>query len=324
MVTLSEIKAPVADELKKFETYFRQATKSDIRALNVVVNYIIRTRGKQIRPLFVFLAAKMHGEINEKTYLGATTIELLHSASLIHDDVVDESYERRGFLSVNALWKNKISVLLGDFLLAKGLLVSTEEKEYEILEIISKTVKEMIEGELLQYDKSRKLDIDEKTYFDIISKKTASLIATSLAVGVHSVNPDPELVSQMHEIGLLAGLAFQIRDDIFDYQNKGLIGKPTGNDIKEKKITLPLIHVLNHSSAGEKRKILNTVKRKNLRKEKVVELIELVNRKGGIEYSMEKMNLYGDEALEKLKGFPQNEASVAMAQLIKYIINRKK
>jgi octaprenyl-diphosphate synthase len=213
---------------------------------------------------------------------------------------------------------------MGDFLLAKGLLVSIEEKEYEILEIISTTVKEMIEGELLQYDKSRKLDIDEKTYFDIIGKKTASLIATSLAVGVHSVNPDPELVSQMHEIGLLAGLAFQIRDDIFDYQNKGLIGKPTGNDIKEKKITLPLIHVLNHSSASEKRKILNTVRRKNLRKEKVVELIELVNRKGGIEYSIEKMNHYGNEALEKLKVFPQNEASVAMSQLIKYIISRKK
>lgn len=324
MINLNQIKTPVANELNEFESFFRQATKSDIRILNIIVNYVIRTKGKQIRPLFVFLAAKMHGEINRKTYLAATTIELLHSASLIHDDVVDESYERRGHFSINALWKNKVSVLLGDFLLAKGLLIATEEKEYEILDVVSTAVKEMIEGELLQYDKSRKLDIDEKTYFDIIRKKTASLFATSIAVGVHSVNPDTEIINKMREIGILAGLAFQIRDDIFDYQNKGNIGKPTGNDIKEKKITLPLIYVLNNSSASEKRKIINIVRRKNLRKEKVMELIDLVNRKGGIEYSVQKMNQFCNEALEKLNSFPKNDASVAMAQLIQYIIDRKK
>ncbi|MBN1926842.1 MAG: polyprenyl synthetase family protein [Prolixibacteraceae bacterium] len=324
MITLNQIKTPVAKELKNFESFFRKATKSDIRILNIIVNYVIRTRGKQIRPLFVFLAAKMHGEINHNTYLAATTIELLHSASLIHDDVVDDSYERRGYFSINALWKNKISVLLGDFLLAKGLLIATEGKAYEILDISSKAVKEMIEGELLQYEKSRKLDIDEETYIEIIRKKTASLFATSIAVGVNSVNPDPDLISRMYEIGILAGLAFQIRDDIFDYQRKDKIGKPTGNDIKEKKITLPLIHVLNNSTPGEKRKILNIVKRKNLRKDKVQELINLVNEKNGIEYSIKKMNQFCNEALEKLSAFPQNEASLAMAQLIQYIIERKK
>jgi octaprenyl-diphosphate synthase len=324
MSTLDQIKLPVSDELKKFDHFFSDIVKSDISLLNIIVNYIVRSKGKQIRPLFVFLSAKMHGEINRSTYLAATSIEMLHSASLIHDDVVDESYERRGKFSINALWKNKIAVLMGDYLLAKGLLVATQDKEYEVLDIISTAVKDMVEGELLQFKKSRKLDIDEETYFEIIRKKTASLIGISMAVGVHSVTKDPEIIEKMKEIGVLTGLAFQIRDDIFDYQDKGIIGKPTGNDIKEKKITLPLIYVLNQSSNAEKNRIINIVQHKNNRKEKVSELIELVRKKGGLEYATQKMNYFTGEALKLLDTLPKNDASESLAQLINYIIVRKK
>lgn len=324
MSKLEKIKEPVAQELKEFEHFFKEATRSDVKLLNLIVNYLIRTKGKQIRPLFVFLSAKMHGEINRSTYVAATSIELLHSATLVHDDVIDESFERRGKLSINALWKNKIAVLIGDFLLSKGLLITTKEKEYRVLDIMSEAVRETIEGELLQSEKSRKLDIDERTYFEIISKKTASLIGTSLAVGAHSAIKDDVVVEEMRQIGLLAGLAFQIRDDIFDYQDKGIIGKPTGNDIKEKKITLPLIHVLNNASKTEKRKILRIVKRKNLRKEKVNELIDLVVERGGLEYASERMNFYCDEAIRRLEVFPKNEASEALAKLFRYVITRKR
>jgi octaprenyl-diphosphate synthase len=324
MLTLDQIKLPVSEELKKFDHFFTDTVKSDIFLLNIIVNYIIRSKGKQIRPLFVFLSAKMHGEINRSTFLAATSIEMLHSASLIHDDVVDESYERRGMFSINAIWKNKIAVLMGDYLLAKGLLVATQDKEYEVLDIISTAVKDMVEGELLQFRKSRKLDIDEETYFEIIRKKTASLIGISMAVGVHSVNKDPILIEKMKEIGLLAGLAFQIKDDIFDYQEKGIIGKPIGNDIKEKKITLPLIHVLNNSSSIEKKRIIRIVEHKNNNKEKVAELIELVRQKGGLEYATEKMNFFSNEALKRLNEFPKNDASESLAELIGYIITRKK
>lgn len=324
MSTLEEIKLPVSKELDEFEHFFREAAKSEIKLLNLVINYIIRNKGKQIRPLFVFLSAKMHGEINRSTFLAATSIELLHSATLVHDDVIDESFERRGKLSINALWKNKIAVLIGDFLLSKGLLIATKEKEYETLDIISKAVKETIEGEILQNEKSRKLDINEESYFEIISKKTASLIGTSLAVGTHSVVKDERIIEEMRAIGVLAGLAFQIRDDIFDYQVKGVIGKPIGNDIKEKKITLPLIYVLNNSTWIEKRRIMNIVRRKNHRKEKVQELIELVRSKGGIEYATQKMNEICAQAIKRLEAFPQNEASNSLAELFNYIITRKK
>jgi octaprenyl-diphosphate synthase len=266
----------------------------------------------------------MFGEINRSTFLAATSIEMLHSASLIHDDVVDESYERRGKFSINALWKNKIAVLMGDYLLAKGLLIATQDKEYEVLDIISAAVKDMVEGELLQFTKSRKLDIDEETYYEIIRKKTASLIGISMAVGVHSVIDDAQTIEKMKEIGVLAGLAFQIKDDIFDYQEKGIIGKPTGNDIKEKKITLPLIYVLNQSTGAERQRIINIVKHKNNRKEKVAELIELVRQKGGLEYATQKMNYYCDEAIKKLEEFPANSANESLAKLIKYLIIRKK
>lgn len=324
MASLDQIKIPVEKELKKFEGFFQETLQTETKLLNIIVNYLIRSKGKQIRPLFVFLSAKMHGEINRRTYLAASTIEILHSASLVHDDVVDESYERRGMFSINAIWKNKISVLTGDYLLAKGLIIATQEKEYEMLDIISTAVKEMAEGEILQFQKSRKLDINEETYFELIRKKTAALIGISMAIGIYSVKNDPESMNKMKEIGVLAGLAFQIRDDIFDYQDKGIIGKPIGNDIKEKKITLPLIHVLNNSTFLEKQKIINIIRRKNNHKEKVNELITMVRTKGGIEYATEKMNYYCDEAIKKLNEFPQSEARDSLALLIKYVITRKK
>jgi len=324
MSALDEIKLPVNGELEKFESFFRKAVHSDISLLNIILNYLLRTKGKQIRPLFVFLSAKMHGEICENTFWAATAIELLHSASLIHDDVIDESYERRGAFSINALWKNKVAVLTGDFLLAKGLLISIEHKEYDMLEIVSSTTREMVEGELIQFTKSRKLDIDESTYFEIIKKKTASLIGTSLAIGTRSVTSDQATIDKMREIGMLAGYAFQIKDDIFDYQEKGIIGKPTGNDIKEKKITLPLIYVLNNSSASEKRRILKIIQKDNHRRDKVDELIELVKREGGIEYATQKMLYYSNEAKRLLETFPPGEANRSMVKLIDYIITRKK
>ena len=324
METLEQIKLPVSEELKKFDHFFSDVIKSDVHLLNIIVNYVFQSKGKQMRPLFVFLSAKMHGEINRSTFLAATSIEMIHSASLIHDDVVDESYERRGTFSINALWKNKIAVLIGDYLLAKGLMIATQNKEYEVLDIISTSTKDMVEGELLQFKKSRKLDIDEETYFEIIRKKTASLIGISMAVGVHSVTKDQATIDKMKEIGVLAGLAFQIKDDIFDYQEKGIIGKPIGNDIKEKKITLPLIYVLNNSSRIEKQRIINIIEHKNNCKEKVAELIELVRKKGGLEYATQKMNYFSNEAIKKLEEFPQNAASESLMQLINYTITRKK
>lgn len=324
MSALDEIKIPVSHELEKFESFFRKNVHSDVQLLNIVLNYVLRTKGKQIRPLFVFLSAKMQGDIGENTYWAATAIELLHSASLIHDDVIDESYERRGAFSINAIWKNKVAVLTGDFLLAKGLLISIEHKAYDILNIVTTTTTDMVEGELIQFTKSRKLDVDESTYLDIIKKKTASLIGTSMAVGARSVTDDESIIERMREIGILAGLAFQIRDDIFDYQEKGIIGKPTGNDIKEKKITLPLIHVLNKSTAKERRRIISIIQHDNHRREKVDELIELVKREGGIEYATQKMNGFSNEAQRLLKTFPPGEANTSLVKLIDYIISRKK
>ncbi|MDA3879084.1 MAG: polyprenyl synthetase family protein [Prolixibacteraceae bacterium] len=324
MSKLDKIKQPVADELTKFEKFFRETAHSDISLLNTIVNYLVRRKGKQIRPLFVFLSAKMHGEINRSTFLAATSIELLHSATLVHDDVIDESYERRNAFSINALWKNKYAVLIGDFLLSKGLLIATKEKEYETLDIISRAVKETIEGELLQSEKSRKLDITEESYLEIISKKTASLIGTSLAVGTHSVVKDKSIIEEMREIGVLAGLAFQIRDDIFDYEEKGIIGKPTGNDIKEQKITLPLIYLINNSGNKEQRRIINIVKKKNHHKKEVEDLIKMVRKGGGIEYAAERMNHYCVQAIERLSVFPDSEARDALSALFKYIISRKR
>ena len=251
--------APIEKELSGFEPFFRKATKTEIPLLSTIINYILRRKGKQMRPILVFLTAKLNGGFTERSYHAALTIELLHTATLVHDDVVDESYQRRGFFSVNAIWKNKIAVLVGDFILAKGLLWSIEHKDYDILNHISNSVREMSEGEILQIQKARKLDITEEIYFEIIRKKTASLLATSAAVGTCSVTDNAERIERMRVFGEYAGMAFQIKDDLFDYQKTNLVGKPTGNDLHEKKITLPLIHALNKSNSGEKSKILNIV-----------------------------------------------------------------
>lgn len=324
MSKIDTIKFPIEEDLKKFEPYFKKSLKSDVPLLGTILNYIYRTKGKQIRPMFVFLSARLHGETNEFSQLAACSVELLHSATLVHDDVVDESYERRGSFSVNALWRNKLAVLVGDYILAKGLLLQLEQKKYNFLHLISRAVQDMSEGEILQVKKSRKLDIDEETYFEIIRKKTASLIATSMAIGAASVTDDPSIPEKMYKIGQDAGIAFQIKDDIFDYQVKGLIGKPTGNDIKEKKITLPLLHIIKKSPPAERRRILSLIKRKNNHKAVVEELIQLVKDNGGIEYATSMMNEFKDKAINALMEFPDSEARTSLIELMEYITTRKK
>ena len=324
MTSTDIIKAPIKDELKEFESYFKTTIQSDIPLLSVITNYILRKKGKQMRPMFVFLTAKMCGEFNETSYMAASSIELLHTATLVHDDVVDESYERRGSFSINALWKNKLAVLVGDYILAKGLLLNLDNHKYSFLQLISRSVKDMSEGEILQMRKSRKLDIDHETYFEIIRKKTASLIATSMAIGAASVTEDQEVVEQMFEIGMDVGIAFQIKDDIFDYQSKGLLGKPTGNDIKEKKITLPLLYVLDNSDKKEKRRILNEVKRKHKNTAKVQELVNLVVERGGLDYATEQMNQYKNRAISKINELPESDSRNALVELVNYVTTRKK
>ncbi|NOY96504.1 MAG: polyprenyl synthetase family protein [Chlorobi bacterium] len=324
MRALNEIKAPIVQELKDFEPFFKNSLKSDIPLLGTILNFIYRTKGKQLRPMFVFLSAKMHGDSNEMSQLAACSVELLHTATLVHDDVVDESYERRGSFSVYALWRNKLAVLVGDFILAKGLLMTLEKKCYNFLHLISRAVEEMSEGEILQMKKSRKLDIDSEAYFEIIRKKTASLIATSMAIGTASVTNDEELVEKMYHIGQDAGIAFQIKDDIFDYQGKGVIGKPTGNDIKEKKITLPLLYVLKNSDSSERKRILRLIKRKNRDSAAVRELVKLVVEKGGIEYATKKMGDFREKAINALLEFPESEARQSLIGLMEFITTRKK
>ena len=324
MTSLDIIQSPIKEELKSFENYFKEAIKSDVPLLKIIIRYILRKKGKQMRPMFVFLSAKMCGEFNETTHLAASSIELLHTATLLHDDVVDESYERRGSFSINALWKNKIAVLVGDFILARGFLNTLDQKEYRFLHLISRAVKDMSEGEILQMRKSRKLDIDNETYYEIIRKKTASLIATSMAIGAASVTKDDEIVEKMFSIGLDVGIAFQIKDDIFDYQSKGILGKPTGNDIKEKKITLPLLHVLNNCEAGERRRILHLIKKKNKNQAKVKELVDLVVSRGGLEYAAEKMNEFREKAISGIMEFPDSESRTALIELVNYTTTRQK
>ncbi len=324
MTTLESIKLPIVKELKDFEPYFKNVLKSDIPLLATILNFLYRTKGKQLRPMFVFLSAKVHGEANGYSQLAACSVELLHTATLVHDDVVDESYERRGSFSVKALWKNKLAVLVGDFILAKGLLLQLENKKYNFLHLISRAVQDMSEGEILQVKKSRKLDIDEETYFEIIRKKTASLIATSMAIGAASVTDDEEILEKMYRIGQDAGIAFQIKDDIFDYQAKGIIGKPTGNDIKEKKITLPLLYVLKNSESAERKRILRLIKRKNKNSNVVRELIQLVAEKGGLEYATEKMNEFKEKAIKGIMQFEDNEARTSLIELMNYVTTRKK
>jgi len=324
MTKINKIKQPIEQELKKFEPYFKNSLQSDIPLLGTILNFLYRTKGKQLRPIFVFLSAKLHGEPNEYSQLAACSVELLHTATLVHDDVVDESYERRGSFSVKALWKNKLAVLIGDYILAKGLLLQLENKKYNFLHLISRAVQDMSEGEILQIKKSRKLDIDEETYFEIIRKKTASLIATSMAIGAASVTDDEEIHEKMYRIGQDAGIAFQIKDDIFDYQAKGIIGKPTGNDIKEKKITLPLLYVLKNSDQSERKRILRLVKRKNKNSAVVEELIQMVIEKGGLEYATQKMIEFKDKAVDAIGEFDDGIARTSLIELMDYITTRKK
>ncbi len=324
MIKLSDIQAPVQSELHKFEAFYKEAMKGNIKLLNIISNYILRHKGKQMRPLFVFLMAKLTGQINEKTYNAATFIELLHTATLVHDDVVDNANERRGFLSINALWKSKIAVLVGDYMLSRGLLLATERDEYELLRIISKAVKEMSEGELLQMEKARKLDITETVYYEIIRKKTATLLAASAAAGTHSGGADKELTEKMWLFGEKIGMAFQIKDDLFDYQKSLKIGKPIGNDLKEKKITLPLIYTLRQLPATEKRKILRSIRKNHNDKKKMQEIINLVEHKGGLKYAETKMNNFKNEALDLIRDIPDSEIKQAVLHFIEYVISRKK
>ncbi len=298
--------------------------KSNTPLLDKITHYIIKRKGKQMRPMFVFLSAKLCGEINEATYTAASLIELLHTATLVHDDVVDDAHLRRGFFSINALWKNKIAVLVGDFLLSRGLLMSVEKGEFELLRIVTTAVREMSEGELLQMEKARKLNITEAVYFDIIRQKTASLIAACCQSGAHAAGANAEASEQMRNFGEKVGIAFQLKDDLFDYAIDSKIGKPTGIDIKEKKMTLPLIHTLQKSSAADRRWIINTVKHHNTDKEKVQKVIDFVVANGGIQYADEKMRWYRDEALKILHSFEQGEPRHSLENLVNYTIDRTK
>jgi octaprenyl-diphosphate synthase len=322
-MTLHEIKAPVEAQMKAFESRFRDSMKSSVPLLNTITRYIVKRKGKQMRPLFVFFSAELFSGINERTYRAATLIEMLHTATLIHDDVVDDSNERRGFFSLNALWKNKISVLVGDFLLSRGLLLSLENDDFDLLKIVSNSVREMSEGELLQIEKARTLDIEESVYFEIIRKKTASLIASCLASGTASTGASPKEIETMRQIGEKIGIAFQIKDDILDFDTSCAKGKPSGVDIKERKMTLPLIYLLNNATYLEKRKIINIVKNHNTDREKVAWLIQRVADGGGIDYAIEKMTKYRNEALEMLQELPERPARESLKQLIDFTIQRK-
>jgi octaprenyl-diphosphate synthase len=324
MKTVERIKEPIYDEMELFEDKFSKSMSSKVALLNRITHFIVKRKGKQMRPMFVFLVAKLFGDgkINERTFRGASVIELIHTATLVHDDVVDDSNKRRGFFSLNALWKNKIAVLVGDFLLSKGLLLSIENEDFDLLKIISVAVREMSQGELLQIEKARDLDITESVYYDIIKQKTATLLAACCAMGAQSVNAQPEAVKKMHRFGELLGMAFQIKDDLFDYGDYK-IGKPTGIDIKEKKMTLPLIHTLNIVTPEEKRAIVNTVKNHNQNKKKVRELIQTVKKKGGLEFAVNKMEEYRKEALELLFEFPKNSYRDALELMLNYVIERK-
>ena len=310
--------------MEEFEGRFRSSMRSEVALLDKITHYIVKRKGKQMRPMFVFLTAKMLGSTNDVTYRAATLIELLHTATLVHDDVVDDASKRRGFFSINALWKNKVAVLVGDYLLSRGLLLSVKHKDYHLLEITSNSVREMSEGELLQMEKARKLDITEEIYFNIIRQKTASLIASCCASGAASVSEDRSLIEQMRLFGETVGIAFQIRDDLFDYGTDENIGKPTGIDIKEKKMTLPLIHALSNSDRSEKRFIINTIKNHNTDEERVGKVIAMVREKGGIRYATDKMKDYQRKAQEMLLNYPDNEARKSLSALVDFVIDRTK
>lgn len=322
---VSQIKEPINEEMELFEKKFYESMSSKVALLNRITYYIVNRKGKQMRPMFVFLTAKLvsGGVVNERTYRGASVIELIHTATLVHDDVVDESSKRRGFFSINALWKNKIAVLVGDYLLSKGLLLSIDNGDFDLLRIISVAVREMSEGELLQIEKARRLDITEEVYYDIIRQKTATLIAACCSLGACSVNPDSPDVETFRKFGELIGMAFQIKDDLFDYGEEK-IGKPTGIDIKEQKMTLPLIYVLNNCSKEERRWMVNTVKNHNKDKKRVKEIIAFVKQKGGLDYAVGKMLAFKEEALALLETYPESDYKNSLHLMVDYVVERKK
>ena len=315
-------KKVISKELALFEVHFREAMKSRVALLDRIMQYIVRRKGKQLRPMFVLLSAKLGGDINDSTYRAASLVELLHTATLVHDDVVDEANERRGFFSINALWKNKIAVLVGDYLLSKGLLLSLDNKDHRVLQLLSTAVRLMSEGELLQLEKSRKLNLDESIYYEIIGGKTASLLASSCAAGASTTFENDEAIEKMRLFGEKVGMAFQIKDDLFDYSSEA-IGKPTGNDIKEKKLTLPLIYTLNNCDAALRKKIIYIIKNQNTQKDKVDFVLDAVENFGGIAYATNKMFAFRDEALVILHSFPPSEVREALEELVRYTTDRK-
>jgi len=321
-LNLDDIKAPVAREMDEFEIKFRASMKTNVFLLDKIMSYIVKRRGKQMRPLFVFLSAGSTGGITESTYIAASLIELLHTASLVHDDVVDEANYRRGFFSVNALWKNKIAVLVGDFLLTRGLSLSLDNNEYELLKIANTAVKEMAEGELLQNEKARRLDVNEEVYYEIIRQKTASLLASCCAIGASSAGASKETVDKMRKLGECVGMAFQIKDDLFDY-GEDEIGKPLGIDIKEKKMTLPLIYALSKASWLEKRRITNIVRNESEKPKKVKEVIDFVKKSGGIDYAKQAMQRYFDQSMKMIEELPASPYRTSLEQLVRFTIERK-
>jgi octaprenyl-diphosphate synthase len=323
MLNLNEIQKPIAEELALFEDKFKASMQSSVPLLDRITHYIVKRKGKQMRPMFVFFSAGMCGEIQEATHRGAALVELLHTATLVHDDVVDNANQRRGFFSVNALWKNKVAVLVGDFLLAKGMQLSLANKDFQLLGIVSDAVQQIIEGELLQLEKARRLDIKESVYFEVIRQKTASLIASCCACGASSVGASAEVVQSMYTFGEHVGIAFQIKDDLFDFGTDE-VGKPLGNDIREKKMTLPLIHALTKSSRAEKHYIINLVKNHHEDNKKVNEVIEYVRSSGGMQYATARMFEYQEQAFQILQQFPESAYRTGLEQLVRYTTERKK
>lgn len=324
MIKLEDIRKPVSREMKEFNSRFKTEVTSNIPLLTIVTRYVLRKKGKQMRPLFVFLSSRLTGEITEATYTAASLVEMMHTATLVHDDVVDESNERRGIFSVNAIWKSKVAVLFGDYLLAQGLLLAVERNNYDLLEIVSHASREMSEGELLQIQKSRSLNIDMDTYYEVIRKKTASLIASCTACGAKASGANPDIVDLVYKMGIQIGMAFQIKDDLFDYQPQGLIGKPTGNDIKEKKFTLPLIYALNQAESSQRKAIIRKIKNSNRSQHVVNEVVQFVKDMGGIDFAILKMQEYKSAALDILNTFPESPSRNSLRDLVEYTVSRNK
>lgn len=324
MPKLDDIRRPVAEEMKTFQKTFRGAIHSDVKLLNLVSSYILRNKGKQMRPLFVFLTAKMTGKITESTYTAASLIELMHTATLIHDDVVDESYERRGLFSMNAIWRSKLSVLMGDYFLARGLMLASRRRDHDLLDIVADAVNQMSEGELLQLQKSRKLNIDTASYYEVIRKKTATLIAACTASGAKSSGASQEEIDKVYQMGIDIGMAFQIKDDLFDYQPRGITGKPAGNDLKEKKFTLPLIYAMEQSSRSEKRSILKLIRNGSMSSDKITQVVDFVNAHDGLTFAEQKMYEFKAKAEEVLNHFPDSPSRQSLLDLVTFTVERNR